>query len=206
MSRYPQRRYWDGRTVHVTTLNAERERRNVEIALTPDTAGHLANLLRSQTGLGNLLSPLPEGLHELMVALDYVLVADPASVAAHRRMEASKGMDPAEASRDHTYWPTQRPGWGEEFRCGWSKNGRMCGLTEDEHPAIRVPRPLRMTDSVNHPFVETARGRCAASGCSAPPQEHEGWNDTTDPGLRMLRRNPVTESGYPLGNRGESNG
>jgi hypothetical protein len=159
-----KRRYWDGRTVHVTTLNNHSDHRSVEVALTPESAGHLANVLRILNRPE--IAPLSPYLHELMVALDYVLVADPASVAAHRKMEASKGMNPVESNP----------------------------------PA--VPRPLRFTDAVNHPFVEAARGRCAASGCSAPPEQHEGWNETTDPGLRALRRNPATEAGYPLGNRG----
>lgn len=90
-------RAWNGRTVHVTTTDHRHDRRSVDIALTPETAGYLANLLRKQTGLRNLLDPLPEGLHDLMTALDYVLVADPASSAAHRRMEASKGMDPGDS-------------------------------------------------------------------------------------------------------------
>jgi hypothetical protein len=173
MARFPDRRHWDGRTVHVTT-NTYADRRSVEAGMTPETAGALANLLRSHTGLANLLSPLPDELQELMVALDYVMVADPSSVAAHRRMEASKGMDPAESNP----------------------------------PAL--PRPLRDTDTIRtipHRYVEASRaGHCGhelenGSLCSARPQDHEGYEEPTDPGLRALRKRRTTEAGQRLGTR-----
>lgn len=91
MSRFPARRFWDGKTVHVTTLMTERDRRSVEISLTPQTSGDLSNLLRRVKQEYRELQP---SMQELLTALDYVLVADPASVAEHRRMEASKGMTP----------------------------------------------------------------------------------------------------------------
>ena len=88
-------RHWDGKTVHVVQLpSPPGERRNVEVSLTPETAHQLALLLRGNTGLGSVFTPLTDGVQELLNALDYVLVADPASVAAHRRMEAGKGMTP----------------------------------------------------------------------------------------------------------------
>lgn len=85
-------RFWDGKTVHVIEL-PDPDRRNVEIAVTPETAHQLALVLRQANGIGNPIV-LPEGVAELMTALDYVLVADPVSVAAHKRMEAGKGMTP----------------------------------------------------------------------------------------------------------------
>lgn len=86
------KREWDGRSVYIIKQCL---RYPVEIDLAPETAGQLANLLRKQTGLANVFTPLPDGLLELLNALDYVLVGDPASVAAHRRMEAGKGMEPS---------------------------------------------------------------------------------------------------------------
>lgn len=89
------KRVWDGKAVLVmpesTTPN-----RPIGMAISRETAGQLANLLRKNNdGLGNLFNPLPDGLNEVLNALDYVLVGDPASVAAHRRMEAGKGMEPS---------------------------------------------------------------------------------------------------------------
>src|SRR4051812_34977231 len=86
-------RYWDGKAVKVCQRSNAYDLRNVEVGLSRNTAGALANLLRLHNTPGS--SMMPDGLHELMVALDYVLVSDPASVAAYRRMEASKGMDPS---------------------------------------------------------------------------------------------------------------
>lgn len=103
------RRFWDGKTVHVTTLETMetyRDPRSVEVGLTPETAGQLANLLRKQGGLANLLSPLPDGLQELMTALDYVLVADPASVHAHSAMLRGSSSNPAVSA---TGIPRPRP-------------------------------------------------------------------------------------------------
>lgn len=88
-------RFWNGKTVHVTQTDPLHDRREVDVALTRETAGQLANLLRkANSGLGTVFDPLPAGLNELMNALDYVLVGDPASVKAHHRMEAGKGMTP----------------------------------------------------------------------------------------------------------------
>lgn len=85
-----EQRHWDGNRVHVATTDPLRDGRSVDAAMTPETAGALANLLRKQTGLSSILEPLPEGLQELMAALDYVLVSDPASVHAHQAMERGR--------------------------------------------------------------------------------------------------------------------
>jgi hypothetical protein len=86
-------RMWDGKSVFVNK-HEEVIRQPVKIDLTQETAGALANYLRKSSGLSEIFNPLPEGLVELLNALDYVLVADPASISAHRRMEAGKGMTP----------------------------------------------------------------------------------------------------------------
>lgn len=84
-------RSWDGRTVHIVRTNPAYDRREVDVSLTESTARDLALALRrmQQTSL----MP-PESVLELADALDYILVGDPASHAAHRRMEAAKGMTP----------------------------------------------------------------------------------------------------------------
>ena len=82
---------WDGKTVHVINMGAGHDRRQVEVSLTNDAARMLALALSrlKQT----TLSLTPE-VEELLSALNYVLVGDPASRAAHRVMEAGKGMPP----------------------------------------------------------------------------------------------------------------
>lgn len=66
----------------------------IDIQMPAETGRKLAlALMRArQTWTGG--GPGPE-VEELLQALNYVLVGDPASVAAHRRMEAGKGMEPA---------------------------------------------------------------------------------------------------------------
>jgi len=106
-------RFWDGRTVHITQDASPRDRRKVEVGLTPNTASELALTLRQAQGIDNPIQ-LTAGLVELLSALDYVLVGDPASVAAHRRMNDFKGMDPA--AGDATSYATPGvpvPAWVE---------------------------------------------------------------------------------------------
>lgn len=136
-------RYWDGRTVHVARTNPEHDRRDVDLALTRDAAGQLANFIRRQTGLSATFAPLTPELQEILNALDYVLVADPASIAAHRRMEAGKGMTPDGGYRtplaDHEFVNDTgaRDGSGAE-RCGYAKSksdaSTFCWRKREEHP------------------------------------------------------------------------
>jgi hypothetical protein len=83
-------RTWHGRTVRIVEVPGE-VRLPIRISLRKGAAQSLALALHrlEQTTLGS-----PD-VQELLHALDYVLVGDPASQAAHRRMEAGKGMDPA---------------------------------------------------------------------------------------------------------------
>lgn len=86
-------RYWDGKTVHLANagLGGLFERRNWELGLTEQTARELA-LTLAKAKLTYFA--LPDSVQEILDALNYVLVADPASVEAHSRMEAGKGMTP----------------------------------------------------------------------------------------------------------------
>jgi hypothetical protein len=98
-------RFWDGKAVHVVDKATRYDQRCVEIGLTPEAArkATLALMKLRQTYVG--MGPGPE-VEELLTALNYVLVGDPASVAAHQRMEAAKGMDPAGADR-RSYGPAE---------------------------------------------------------------------------------------------------
>ena len=86
-------RFWDGKTVHFANKGMAGifDRRQWELGLTEGTARSLALALArlKQTSV-----TLPDDCEEILQALNYVLVADPASVAAHRQMEAGKGMTP----------------------------------------------------------------------------------------------------------------
>jgi hypothetical protein len=66
------------------------DRLPIDIHMTPDAATKLS------LGLAELkrLNGLTGDLQELMDALNYALVGDPASEIRHRRMEAGKGMTP----------------------------------------------------------------------------------------------------------------
>jgi len=100
------KRFWDGKSVHIVIDATQHDRRSVEIGLTPEAAGEVANCLRSLTALGQ--PSLPDRVQELLQALDYVLVADPASVAAHRQMQAGKGMEPASGdARSYAHPPRE---------------------------------------------------------------------------------------------------
>ena len=82
-----RKRFWDGRTVHVAQTDPQRDKRCVEIGLTPETGRELALALRrlQQTSLANA-----PAVDELVNALDYVLVGDPFSRRQHAEMEAAK--------------------------------------------------------------------------------------------------------------------
>jgi len=88
-----QPRFWDGRTVQFASkgLGGIYDARCWDLGLTEETARQLA-LTLAKAKLTYFA--LPPAMEELLNALNYVLVADPASVAAHRRMEAEKGMTP----------------------------------------------------------------------------------------------------------------
>lgn len=82
---------WDGKTVHVTDMGPGRDRRQIEVSLTEGAARKLA---LSLSRLKQTTFALPDECQELLDALNYVLVGDPDSRAAHQRMEAGKGMTP----------------------------------------------------------------------------------------------------------------
>lgn len=85
-------RFWDGKTVHFVEAVTVNDRRSFQLGTTERTSRDLALAL---TKLKQTTLMLPPSVEEILTALNYVLVADPASVAAHSRMEASKGMEPA---------------------------------------------------------------------------------------------------------------
>lgn len=86
-------RKWDGKTVAVSYRDTHPRfpAGVVDIQFSEDSARKLALALKrlQQTNL-----MLPVEVQELADALDYTLVADPVSVAKHKRMEAGKGMTP----------------------------------------------------------------------------------------------------------------
>jgi hypothetical protein len=83
-------RYWDGRTVHLGRTNPVHDRREFDLALTAETAAHLASFLTAAMPLVGT----GDDIREVRDALDFVLIADEASVEAHRRMKAGRGMTP----------------------------------------------------------------------------------------------------------------
>jgi hypothetical protein len=85
-------REWAGRAVALT-FRSHRPRFPMMLLLSEDTARKLAISLANLKQLHSM-GLFPE-VEEINLALNYVLVADPESVAAHRRMEASKGMEPS---------------------------------------------------------------------------------------------------------------
>jgi hypothetical protein len=89
----PQK-FWDGKTVHFVHggLGKIYDSRSYELGLTERTARDLALVLAR---LNQTTIRLPESVEEILTALNYVLVGDPASVAKHKAMEASKGMEPS---------------------------------------------------------------------------------------------------------------
>lgn len=82
---------WDGKAVHATDMGPGKDRRRVEVLLTDDAARKLAiSLARlKQTTFG-----LMDEVEEVLQALNFVTIGDPESRAAHRQMEAGKGMTP----------------------------------------------------------------------------------------------------------------
>lgn len=85
-------KHWDGKTVHFAQVPSPYDRRDFELGMSEDTARKLALGLMK---LKQTTMMLPPEVEEILTALNYVLVGDPASVAAHGRMEASKGMEPS---------------------------------------------------------------------------------------------------------------
>ena len=88
-------RFWDGKTVHFANKGIAGlfERRNFELGMTEQTSRDLALALMRLKQTGGAIS-LPDSVQEIVDALNYVLVGDPASTAAHRALEAGKGMTP----------------------------------------------------------------------------------------------------------------
>jgi hypothetical protein len=105
----PQPRVWEGKEVSVQIAPQIQGRRHIAIGLTDEAARSLAlAILRLKQGsVGHGAS-----VDELADALNYVLVSDPASVAAHRRMEAGKGMTPDGGYREPETLPVTPP-WVE---------------------------------------------------------------------------------------------
>jgi hypothetical protein len=128
---------WDGKAVLVQSgLGEMLDRRPVRFNLTEKAARDLALALKrlQQTSLMN-----PESVTELVDALDFVLVGDPASRAAHARMEAGKGMAPSDEhlKADHDFLPHEHPNQPGVFRCGYARSKHdasgFCWRTEAEH-------------------------------------------------------------------------
>lgn len=83
---------WDGKAVLVRSGIGELlRRRPVTVELTDEAARKTALALAR---LKQTTFALPDEVQELLDALNYVLVGDPGSTGAHRRMEAGKGMTP----------------------------------------------------------------------------------------------------------------
>ena len=83
-------RIWNGRAAFVMGASST-PGKPIGLALTEEAARKtaLALLRLKQTTI-----PLSGDVQELLDALNYVLVGDPESRAAHRRKEAGKGMTP----------------------------------------------------------------------------------------------------------------
>lgn len=86
-------RIWDGKTVHFSDrgLTGIFDHRDFEMGMTERTARELALTLAK---CKQTYFTIPSSIQEILDALNYVLVGDPASVQAHSRMEAGKGMTP----------------------------------------------------------------------------------------------------------------
>jgi len=84
---------WEGKAVNVRRkgIDGILSNKQVQVELTEQAARTIALTLGrlKQTTL-----TLPADAQELLTALDFVMVGDPASRAAHRDMEAGKGMTP----------------------------------------------------------------------------------------------------------------
>lgn len=92
-------RVWNGKAVSVEAggLGSLLSTKPVEIHITEEGVRRVSFALASMAAVrkhqGHDQLLLPE-VQELLDAINYVFVADPASVEAHRRMEAGKGMTP----------------------------------------------------------------------------------------------------------------
>jgi hypothetical protein len=100
-------------TVHVVGTSKIRNSRAIEIGLSAETANQLILAINRLKQTTITLQP---GVEELLTGLTYVMVADPASVAAHRRMEASKGMLPEDSGGTRPDFLAMRK--GEEIPVG----------------------------------------------------------------------------------------
>lgn len=117
-------RRWIGRAVEVSVLAVaepiSRHLKPVELALTTKAARTLALAL---SRLKQTTVTLPGDAQELLTALDYVMVGDPASTRAHREMEAGKGMTPDGGYKapDTELNPDRRTDGQREFnrQMGW---------------------------------------------------------------------------------------
>jgi hypothetical protein len=86
------KRVWDGRAVSAMERSEiALTDKLIRVDLTPKAARTLALALGR---LKQTTITLPGDAQEVLTALDYVMVADPASVRKHAEMEAGKGMTP----------------------------------------------------------------------------------------------------------------
>lgn len=86
-------RDWNGRDVRALGNLGERETPGLTISV--ELSNKAARIIAlSLMRLKQTTLTLPAEAQEFLDALNYVTVADPASVAAHNRMEAAKGMTP----------------------------------------------------------------------------------------------------------------
>jgi hypothetical protein len=87
------RRTWDGRAVKVQPMGLEDlfSGKDIRIEVSEKAARTLALAL---SRLKQTTLTLPGDAQEILNALDYVMVGDPASTREHSRMEAGKGMTP----------------------------------------------------------------------------------------------------------------
>lgn len=85
---------WDGRAIALSLRSTHPRFPEgvIDIQMGARTAQKLA---LSMHRLRQTTIMLPPEVQELVDALDYVLVGDPQSRAAHGRMEAGKGMEPS---------------------------------------------------------------------------------------------------------------
>lgn len=86
-------RRWDGKAVHVRQKGIDGILSNKEI--TVELGQQAARTLALSLGrIKQTTFALPGDVQELLTALDYVMVGDPASSRKHAEMEAGKGMTP----------------------------------------------------------------------------------------------------------------
>ncbi len=86
-------REWDGKTVSVQRKGLEGlfSNKPIRVEFTEQAARTVALALAR---LKQTTMVLPGEAQELLTALDYVMVGDPASTRAHNELEAGKGMTP----------------------------------------------------------------------------------------------------------------